>query len=120
MAKVPYLEWVKLMNEYVMDIQRRTKGRKISAMWAEFGMLPGCYCGNCCHLIERRHQRKYYKCEIYGQSASSATDWVKGWTACKAYNVVGITKTDLYKSLWHPFKKHEDDPPIEGQMEMEL
>lgn len=103
-------------KEYIMEIERKTKGRKISAMWDEFGMLRGHCCGECCHLVEHRYNKKYYKCEIYGKSSSSATDWVKGWTACKAFNVVGITKTDIYKSLWHPYKELKDDEPLRGQI----
>lgn len=107
--------------EYVKDVQKKTRGRKISAMWDEFGTLYGKCCGGCCHLIKHEgYRRNYYKCEIYGQSASEATDWVKGWTACKAWNVTGITKADLYKSLWRGKKQTEPEKPIEGQMEMSL
>lgn len=95
-----------------VDIRRHTKGRKIAAMWDYFGMLDGCYCENCCHL----ENHGYWKCRIYGISASEATDWVKGWTACRAYNVEGITKATLYKTLRYNTPKAEEEKPLDGQM----
>lgn len=96
------------------NIRRHVKGRKIAAMWDYFGMLEGCYCGNCYHLEDHG----YWKCRIYGISASEATDWVKGWTACKAYNVQSINRRDIYKTL--NVRVHTEAPvQLDGQIGME-
>lgn len=98
-----------------MDVRRHTKGRKITAMWDYFGMLEGCSCGDCIHLVEGTNS---WKCEIYGQSASVATDWVKGWTACKAYNVQSINRRDIYKTL-NSQVRTEAPVQLDGQISME-
>lgn len=101
-----------------LDIRRKTNGRKISAMWDYFGILQGKHCADCCHLqCEIINQRNYWKCRIYGVSSSVATDWVKGWTACRAWNVIAINKRDLYKQLRHSPKEKKGEP-IDGQIEL--
>ena len=102
-----------------LDIRRHTKGRKIAAMWDYFGMLEGCYCGNCIHLKSSLYRDHWYhKCRIYGVSNSEATDWVKGWTACKAYNVQTINRRDIYKTL-NVRVRTEAPVQLDGQISME-
>lgn len=43
-------------------------------------------CGQCGHL---RDEYRYFKCEVYGASASEATDWRKKWDACGAFKRKG-------------------------------
>lgn len=56
--------------------------RKIEAMHTLFGADESGRCADCDHLCSKMYDRRYYKCEIYGDSNSEATDWAKSWTAC--------------------------------------
>lgn len=56
--------------------------RKIDAMHSLFGKSPGKRCKDCPHLFRRTYDRSYYKCEVYGDSCSFATDWAQSWEAC--------------------------------------
>lgn len=57
--------------------------RKIDAMHSLFGKSPGKKCISCPHLLRHRwNDRTYFKCEMYGDSNSEATDWALSWTAC--------------------------------------
>lgn len=62
-------------------------GRKIDAMHAEYGYGGGT-CKDCIHLqrMTQRSGKVYYKCELYGDSASEATDWRVGYLACGMIN----------------------------------
>lgn len=55
--------------------------RKIDAMHQYYGYGAG-YCQDCPHFVEKLWARKYFKCKVYGDSASEATDWRKGYIAC--------------------------------------
>ena len=64
------------------------------------------------------HDKRYYKCEIYGISHGEATDWRRSYTACGMYNV----PQDMRR--WVPLAeqiKHSPKvlPPLEGQMRIE-
>lgn len=56
--------------------------RKIDAMHSLFGKSPGKRCKDCPHLFRRTYDRAYYKCDVYGDSCSVATDWAQSWEAC--------------------------------------
>jgi len=45
---------------------------------------PDTQCRSCQHLICGGRIR-FFKCALYGDSASEATDWRKKWPACGAY-----------------------------------
>lgn len=93
--------------------------RRIAAMHKRFGTNYGLYCKDCCHLIGGMwHDRRYYKCEIYGMSHSEASDWRRSWMACGMYNV----PQDMGR--WVPLMKQINhgpkiEPPLEGQMRLE-
>lgn len=94
----------------MLDIRRKTNGRKITAMWDFFGKFRGKCCSECSHLVKER----FYKCEVYGISRSEATDWAKSWTACGAFNIDAIERMDLYKQLRK--LRPQEDETIKGQM----
>jgi len=51
------------------------------------GTTPFKTCGECSNFCEfHNRNKKYFKCEIYGVTASEATDWRKSWVACKYFN----------------------------------
>lgn len=58
--------------------------RKIDAMHHFYGCDPlNGKCKDCPHLISGDyHDRKYYKCTVYGCSHSEATDWRISYDAC--------------------------------------
>ena len=101
-----------------MDIPRKSNGRKIEAMHNMFGVLNGKCCADCCHIRCYTHNnRNYWKCSLYGISSSVATDWVKGWTACKAFNVMTINKKDIYKTLARTPREDKSEQ-LEGQISL--
>ena len=50
-------------------------------MRKEFGYGTG-KCETCKHLIKNTYDRTYYKCAVYGSSASESTDWKISEYAC--------------------------------------
>lgn len=58
--------------------------RKIALMYATFGIDTQCRrCRECpCLVRVNPTSRPYYKCSVYGQSGSTATDWAGKWLAC--------------------------------------
>lgn len=109
------------VKEFIKDVPKANKPRKILAMLIHFGELKnGKTCKQCCHLKKYGWRGKnYYKCEVYGISNSEATDWRLYYPACGAFNVEAIEKRDLYKELWHEPKEKKDDEPLKGQMIIE-
>ena len=93
--------------------------RRIAAMHKRFGTNYALCCKNCNHLIcGEYHDRRYYKCEIYGLSHSESSDWRRSWMACGMYNV----PQDMDK--WVPLMKQINqspniEMPIEGQIRIE-
>lgn len=81
-----------------------------------FGIGDG-YCKGCIHLTDR--PGSYKKCEIYGHTASEATDWAQKWPACglkdKPYN----GDRAIIEVIMHE-KKKASDSQIDGQMTLEL
>ena len=60
--------------------------RKIDLMHREFGFSPGHRCKECSNLTSHFYDKRYYKCRVYGESMSEATDWVLKWEACGMFN----------------------------------
>ena len=61
-----------------------SKMRKIERMHDLFGVTPNEKCKSCYHL--KGGVNEYRKCEIYGRSASEATDWALKYDACGMWN----------------------------------
>ena len=88
--------------------------KNVERMYELFGYSEG-KCKDCTYFLEYRyHNRAVRKCEIYGDTRSSASDWAGRNEACglfpdKPYNgdreVIKINK-----------KKQIEDSQIEGQM----
>lgn len=93
--------------------------RRIAAMHKRFGTNYALCCKDCSHLIcGEYHDRRYYKCEIYGLSHSESSDWRRSWMACGMYNV----PQDMDR--WVPLMRQinhspKTEPPIEGQIRIE-
>ena len=92
---------------------------KIHAMHRLYGPDPlGRICADCPHLVKIKRDKTYYKCTLYGVSASVATDWAKKWQACMLIN--HDVEDDNFQPVLERLK-HESRPdePLEGQMRME-
>lgn len=99
----------------------RIRGRKIDAMHRFYGVDPKeRICDDCPHLVKRFYDRVYYKCSLYGVSASEATDWRKKWQACMLidHDPEPDNFVPVLERLKHSPKLSE--PPVEGQIRMEL
>ena len=60
--------------------------RKIDLMYRQFGHADGHICKDCSNLESHFFERRYYKCRVYGCSASEATDWKISNPACGMFN----------------------------------
>lgn len=99
-------------------------GRKIEAMYSAFGVFSGETCKDCPHLVEHLyHGKRYYKCRIYGDSSSEATDWRIKWTACGAFDkMADANASPIYKRLQYVRVTNPESqivPVCEGQISME-
>ena len=67
--------------------RRETEQRKrYKTMQAQFGVNEAYTCKTCKHCeVHHYHSRNYYKCALWFQSHSSATDIRVNGTACKKY-----------------------------------
>lgn len=89
--------------------------KKISLMHQIYGREMG-KCGDCTNLEEcQGHQKVYYKCRLYGDSNSSATDWVKGWQACGMKNKEPKGRQPIFRGA---LKKKAPDHQVPGQMNL--
>lgn len=86
--------------------------KKIDLMHAMFGKAEG-ECAECRHFEKHWRNVKYFKCRVYGVSASEATDWRKKYPACGLKNIP-TSYRDVYKSA-RSDKKAE---VAEGQMSL--
>ncbi|MBR3646203.1 MAG: hypothetical protein IKN54_07265 [Lachnospiraceae bacterium] len=87
--------------------------RKIDRMHQLFGISEQHKCKDCEHLIRETYRgRNYFKCSVYGQSNSEATDWRLSYTACGLHN--RPYDGDMEIISIRPAK--EPDKPLEGQI----
>ena len=91
--------------------------RKIDAMHHYYGYGSG-LCESCPHFEEKLYGRKYFKCTVYGDTSSEATDWRKSYVAC------GLINKPFPKDEIRIIKRitHERDPEeqLPGQMMMDI
>lgn len=96
--------------------------RKIDLMYATFGIDPQCRrCKDCpCLVRVTPTSRAHYKCTVYGESASEATDWAGKWTACGRFGkpLAPGENTVLYQAKGSARKSPE--APLPGQIKMEV
>ena len=92
--------------------------RKIELMHEIYGEGEG-VCKDCKFLLHlSHHDKSYYKCSMYGESASEATDWRCKSPACGLKNIKSDTLKNI-RPLIHLIKhKGNKKPvdPIQGQM----
>lgn len=64
---------------------RRKATARLVKMHGRYGHgEPGVKCGGCAHLVSGGggSDRTFWKCELYGNTRSEASDWRKRWPAC--------------------------------------
>lgn len=89
--------------------------QKIELMYRLFGRCNGQICGTCFHLKEKKRDRIYRKCLVYGVSNSEATDWAKSWGACGMY----CREYHGREIVFSVKKGNHEYVPLEGQIELE-
>lgn len=90
--------------------------RKIDAMHQAFGVGHD-LCKDCSHFqIHMACSRKVFKCDVYGETSSEASDWRKSYKACGLFNKPwdGIS---IIEYLKHSPKK-KNDLQIDGQLSL--
>ena len=94
--------------------------RKIHAMHRLYGTCGVMRCKDCNHLIcGKYHDRRYYKCELYGISHSEATDWRVSYQACGMYNTeTPFGFVPVLKQIAHV--PDNRNVVLDGQMRLEV
>lgn len=92
--------------------------RKIDLMHRLFGMCEGQRCVDCNHFSRHFYGKTYFKCEIYGESASEATDWRMKYPACGLFNRDYIGR-DIVRLIGRKGYRMETNEPIDGQVSFE-
>ena len=90
--------------------------KKIDAMHYYYGVDPQYrQCHQCEHLLSGvYHNRRYYKCTVYGCSHSEATDWRRSYTAC---GLIGEKFPKGDRRIKDRLNYcQNDNKPIEGQI----
>lgn len=90
--------------------------RKIDLMHKLFGELYGRRCKDCQHLISHTANRKYYKCECYGDTASEASDWRLKWMACGLIDIPIYSGSPIVKQVRLLNWKPKENVQVEGQL----
>ena len=86
--------------------------RKEKLMYQYFGIGDG-KCQECRHLIRKYHNGKtYYKCSVYGDTASEATDWKKSEQACGCKNKPYSGDVPIVRFVASPKQTEEMDGQI--------
>ena len=90
--------------------------KKIDLMHKLFGEVPDRKCKDCQHLVPHTANRKYYKCEFYGETSSEASDWRLKYTAC---GLIDKNEVDMNPviSIWRLYNRPENQQ-IEGQVSL--
>lgn len=88
--------------------------KKISAMYQWSGGADYCHtCYECRNCIKtRKGSRQVYKCLIYGNTNSEATDWKASYIACKAFNQDPPERPLIETGI----SRKKGNTEIEGQM----
>lgn len=89
--------------------------RKIADMHRKYGKNTAHRCADCPNLcIYATSSYTRHKCNAYGDSCSSATDWAKKWAACGLYGkTLEADHVPLIKQLT---KTKQQEKPIDGQI----
>lgn len=87
--------------------------KKIDLMHEMFGKAEG-KCADCTNLISHLANRRFYKCIIYGNTSSSASDWRLQYDAC---GMKDRLPADGMKAVMQ-LKNKKPEPVCEGQISM--
>ena len=90
--------------------------RKIDAMHHYYGQGVG-RCEDCPHFVKKLFDKTYYKCRVYGNSNSEATDWRKDYAACGLIDKP--FPEDDVRVIFTIIGKAEREKPIDGQITMD-
>ena len=93
---------------------KEAKERKSGRMIAYFGTGEGT-CSGCENLIEHRYDKRYYKCAVYGETNSEASDWRKSYPACGMKNKEW-SGTDMMRYFNQKRERPKKDWNVEGQV----
>lgn len=92
--------------------------KKIDLMLKEFGRSDGHSCSECSNLrLVSCGARSVYKCLVYGNTGSQATDWAKRYPACGMFNKKW-NKAPVMEFVQKQSHR-EDEYDLPGQMHME-
>lgn len=90
---------------------------KIGRMQKHFGKEDG-RCKDCKHFRTYIISNRYvHKCEVYGLSQSTATDWRKSYPACGMFNNDSWNGVEMRK-IFNATRKQREDERIEGQISL--
>lgn len=90
--------------------------RKAELMRDLFGVGPG-ICRNCYHCDQYNMSgRRVWKCDVYGVTSSTATDWKVTEIACGLMNRDGATDRPIVEMVTRSDPEQEQ---LDGQMTME-
>ena len=91
--------------------------KRIDLMHNLFSVSAGEKCKNCSHINRYRcGNRTVFKCSVYGETASTASDWRQSWDACGLWN----QPTELMNCMRIKIKcdgeKVDENPQLDGQI----
>lgn len=70
------------------ELPKPLHGRRYRTMQEQYGKIEGKTCKTCAHLVQKRCNRTFYKCELWYISDSEATDIRLKNQACGRYEEV--------------------------------
>lgn len=88
---------------------------KIELMYQQFGKDEKHKCRDCSNLVYHRYNRAFYKCKIYGETHSEASDWRLKYVACGMFNKE-YTGNPVINIIKHSGKGQTEEPQIDGQV----
>ena len=91
--------------------------RKIEAMHKYYGYGSG-RCEHCPHFQKKVFDKTYYKCLVYGNSNSEATDWRCSYLACGLIDKP--FPTDETRIVNRIIASKRESEPLPGQIAMDL
>ena len=90
--------------------------RKINLMYTYFGRDYNHFCTDCKNLRSvNLGSKTKYKCTVYGNTSSEASDWKKNQTACGQYNKVWNMKPLMKCVNQEKPRDTVEVEPLEGQ-----
>ena len=91
--------------------------KKHDLMYQYFGKDYNHFCSECRNLIRvNTGNRTCYKCTVYGNTGSEASDWKRGQTACGQFNKDWKMPPLIKCSAPKKEDKAEVIEPLEGQL----